>query len=113
MLVVILLNTAVPLPPQSLFLSQLSSPWPVRHSQSGSGHLLFEIAFSLSQELILQGERQSKKVLMLVHRSDAALQKQQKVASGQLAPVPLFCLVRFFLPRKLSPPSTTDDSFLS
>lgn len=112
-LVVVLPHAEATFPPPSLSLSQISSPWSVRQPQAGLDHFFFGRVLSLSQELILQGERQSKKVLMRVYRFNAALQKQQKAAYIQLAPVPLSCLVRFFLPRKLFPSSVTDDPFLS
>lgn len=112
-LVVILLNMAITFPPEDLSFPQFSSSRPIRHSQASIGHDFFEVIPSLSQESVLQGERQSRKVLMLLHRFDDVLQKQKRAVYGQLAPVLLSHFIRFFLPRKISSPSTTDEPFLS
>lgn len=64
---------------------------------------------SVSQELSIQSERQSKKVCLLIRRPDAKLRDQDRplrvLSSALLIPHPL----QFFFPRKLSPPTSAAD----
>lgn len=82
-------------------------------SQGHTQHEFFKETSSISQELRAQSERQSKKARIWVRRLEALLQDQQRSCSLKSLPVLTTRPVRFFFPRKLSPPSTSDDPFVS
>jgi hypothetical protein len=94
--------------------SQSSDPTPVlAGARAGRGNLLSESVSSASREFSLQNQRQSKKVRMLIRRGDTVHQSPQEKSDFRLIRMPAFLPVRFFFPRKLSPPSASEDPFLS
>lgn len=83
------------------------------YSHSNPQDRVFKSTPSVSEALSLQCERQSKKSRTIVRRFDIPPQPRHKDGHFHFDAVPSFVLVRFFFPRKLSPPSAEDDPFLS
>ena len=82
-------------------------------SQSDGSDGLCKNTSSVSSELVLQCEQQSKQAHPLVRVSTLSLLTQQQGERRWLRPVPVPPPVHFFFPRKLSPPSAQDEPFLS
>ena len=115
MLVVILLQTAaaLTLPGSSPPQSGNSTPAFAQSQLDSNDSCCEEISF-VSQELSLRCEGQSKQGSALIRSFTLLAVAQQRDDSLRAAaPAPVFLPVRFFLPRKLSPRSAQDDSFLS
>ena len=115
-LVVIPLQTAVAcLPPDSSFPVAFTAAPGLVWSHAVSSNALCEVPSSISGELSLQSENQSRQRLMPI-RCGALLLRGQQKAEGrpQLATVSFCSPIRQFFPRKLSPSTTADDPpFLS
>jgi len=79
---------------------------------AGGRNSLFKNTSSVSHELSLKSERESKKVYGLLRRFDSASQKSPAEKNLRSTQMPTFLPAQLFFFRKLSPPSGTDDPFL-
>jgi hypothetical protein len=114
MLEMLWLNTAAAFSLVNAHLPQASGTTPTfAQSQSDCSDGLCKNTASVSSELVLQCERQSKQVHPLIHVSTLFLLAQQGNERHCLQPASAPPLVRFFFPRKLSPPAAQDEPFLS
>ena len=110
MLEAILLNTAAALLPADSCLPQSShTSTTFAQSHQDCSDWLFKNTSSVSHELSLQCKRQSKRVLALVHFFTLFSQTQERDGHLRPALTPVFFPTLFFFPRKLSPPSATDE----
>jgi len=82
-------------------------------SQADDSDGLCKNTTSVSSELVLQCEQQSKQVYPLVRVATLSSLTQQRGERRWLRPAPVPPPVHFFFPRKLSPPSAQDEPFLS
>ena len=73
----------------------------------------FKETSSVSQEFSLQSERQSKKARVLVRRLATALRDQDRTQRLRSVLIIITRPARFFFPRKLSPPTASDEPFVS
>lgn len=69
---------------------------------------VFKETPSVSQELSVQSERQSKKVRLLIRRPDVTLQDQDRALRVRSSALQIPHPLQFFFPRKLSPPTSAD-----
>jgi hypothetical protein len=74
---------------------------------------LFQKPPSVSEELSLRCVRESKSLLALARSCDLAPRAQGQDSRPKAVPVPVSFSPAFSFPRKLSPPSASDDPFLN
>jgi len=113
LLEILLLNTVGAILSPGSFLPQSSHAVPTfaqAHADDTDG--LLKKSDSASQELSLQCKRQSQRTLSFAYSSflsSAQEQGEHRPSILSTPPIP----VCFVFPRKLSPPSATDDPFMS
>src|SRR5262249_8390734 len=113
MLEAVLLNTVIVLSPiNSCFPPPFYTSPSLPPTHPDCTYWLFKASSSISYELGLQCEQQSKHVNTLVHSFTLFHQMQERGGHLWSALVPVFFLILFF-PRKLSPPSVEDGPFSS
>ena len=114
MLVLVVLHAATTFGPAASAAprsTESTSTWAQAHTKQSQ--TLCQESFSISQELSLQSERQSKKVRTLTRCLVASLHEpsyERYLHSSTVATVPP---ARRVFHRKLSPPSAIDDPFVS
>jgi hypothetical protein len=114
LLIAVPLNTGA-----TLLLGDAPLPQPSSQGEEGiQSHKdaqrdFFKETSSASQEFSLQSERQSKKTRVLIRRLDTTLQDQDRTRRLRSAPIIISRPTHFFFPRKLSPPTASDDPFMS
>lgn len=111
---VLSLNIAAALLPVDSDVPQSSNAIPTfTRSYPDCNDRLFKETSSVSHELSLRCAWQSKRIHTLVHSFSRALHQQPGDSRLWSRPAPDPLPVRLFFPRKLPPPSATDDPFLS
>lgn len=110
----ILLNTAVALSPVHPRLSQAArTTTAFAQSSSDCSDGLFRNTSSVSRELSVQCERRGKQVFALLYARDFFSQVEGTDTPFHSVLIPVFFSTLLFSPRKLFPPSATDEPFLS